>query len=39
MDLSPYEKEREERIKENRMVMNMILSGKLSQISCFKLFI
>ena len=39
MDLSPYEKEREERIKENRRVLNMIFSGELSQISCFKLFI
>ena len=39
MDLSPYEKERKERIKENRRVMNMIFSGELSQISCFKLLI
>lgn len=39
LDMSPYERQREERIKENRKMLNMIFSGKLSQISCFKLLI
>lgn len=39
LDMSPYERQREERIKENRRMLDMILSGKLSQISCFKMLI
>ena len=31
LDMSPYKRQREERIKENRRMLDMIFSGKLSQ--------
>ena len=37
LDMLSYERQREERIKENRRMLDMIFSGKLSQIFCFKL--